>query len=338
MPELPEVQTTVDGINAEVASLTIVDVWTDYNSLFHAKKDNIKNPEYFAHFKKDVIGAKIIKASRVGKNVLMHLSNGKTILTHMKMTGHYMYGKYHKIGTPHSHFDVARFALHHTVRGFAAHKMRTAPSTKSPKETWEPVATDGPLRDPYNRHIHLLFSLSDGNHLAFADLRKFAKVFVFDTENEKTIEDLMHLGPDPLSPDFTYAVFKKQLLKRPTWNIKTALMSQDLIAGIGNIYSDEILFAAGVHPLSKVGTIPEPKMKAMFKATKPLLKRGIDFGGDSDSDYRNIYGEPGKFQNKHHAYRQTGKPCPKRDGGTITRLVVGARSAHFCPVHQKRYS
>src|SRR4051812_38782726 len=94
MPELPEVQTTVDGINAEVASLTIRDVWTDYKSLFHAGKDNIKNPEYFAQFKKDVVGAKIKHASRVGKNVLIHLSNGKTILTHMKMTGHYMYGEF----------------------------------------------------------------------------------------------------------------------------------------------------------------------------------------------------------------------------------------------------
>ena len=302
MPELPEVQTTVDGINKEVASLTIVDVWTDYNSLFHAKKDNIKNPEYFAHFKKDVIGAKIQRAERVGKNVLIHLSNGKTILTHMKMTGHYMYGKYI--------FN----------------------------NKWEPVAKDGPLRDPYNRHLHLVFTLSDGNHLAFADLRKFAKVFIFDTNDANQIKDLMHLGPDPLSKDFTYKVFKEQLLKRKNWKIKSALMSQDLVAGIGNIYSDEILFVSGIHPLSLVGKIPEPEFKKMFKATVPLLKRGIDFGGDSDSDYRNIYGEPGKFQNKHNAYRKTDEPCPKKDGGTIRRIVVGARSAHFCDKHQKLFT
>jgi formamidopyrimidine-DNA glycosylase len=299
MPELPEVQTTVNGINAEVKDLTITDVWTDYNSLFHAGKDNIKNPEYFAQFKKDIVGAKITHASRVGKNVLMHLSNKKTILTHMKMTGHYMYGTY---------------------------------ILKNKK--WEPVLQDGPLRDPFNRHIHLLFTLSNKKHLAFSDVRKFAKVFIFDTENEKRIQDLKHLGPDPLSEDFTYAVFKSQLLKRATWKIKPALMSQDLIAGIGNIYSDEILFAAGVHPLSVVSKIPEKQMLAMFNATKPLLTKGIDFGGDSDSDYRNIYGEPGKFQNKHNAYRKTGKPCPKRDGGTIARLIVATRSAHFCNKHQ----
>ena len=303
MPELPEVQTTVDGINAEVKGLTIKDVWTDYNSLFHAGKDNIKNPEYFAHFKKDVLGAKITHASRVGKNVLIHLSNQKTILTHMKMTGHYMYGK---------------FVLN--------------------DKKWQPAAPDGPLRDPFNRHIHLIFTLSDGNHLAFSDARKFAKVFIFDTQNEKTIEDLLHLGPDPLSPDFSYEVFKTQLLKRPSWKIKPALMNQELIAGIGNIYSDEILFMAGVHPLSIVSKIPEKNLKEMFKTTKPILSRGIDFGGDSDSDYRNIYGEAGKFQNKHNAYRRTGEPCPKKDGGAIIRLVVATRSAHFCDKHQKLFT
>lgn len=332
MPELPEVQTTVDGINAEVASSSIKDVWTDYNSLFHAGKDNIKNPEYFSHFKKDVVGATITRAARVGKNILIHLSNGKTILTHMKMTGHYMYGKYVKVPKVQS---GGRSSSHFVSSKARDTKMRVRSS--HPSETWEPEAKDGPLRDPYNRHIHLVFTLSDGNHLAFSDLRKFAKVFVFDTENEKEIEDLMHIGPDPLSDAFTYDVFKTQLLKRKTWNIKQALMEQSLIAGIGNIYSDEILWIADVHPLSIVGKIPEKQFKAMYEATRPILERGINFGGDSDSDYRNIYGEPGKFQNKHNAYRRTDEPCPRNDRGTIERLKVGGRSAHFCNKHQNLF-
>jgi formamidopyrimidine-DNA glycosylase len=79
-------------------------------------------------------------------------------------------------------------------------------------------------------------------------------------------------------------------------------------------------------------------MKELFKAGKAVLKKGINFGGDSDSDYRNIYGEPGTFQHAHNAYRKTGSPCPKNDGGTIQRLKVGGRSGHFCPVHQKLFS
>ncbi|MBX4198029.1 DNA-formamidopyrimidine glycosylase [Candidatus Parcubacteria bacterium] len=302
MPELPEVQTTVNGINDEVKGLSITDAWTDYKSLFHANKQNIKNPEYFSQFKKDVVKAKITGASRKGKNVLIHLSNGNTILTHMKMTGHFMYGKY----------------------VFA-------------KKKWTPADPTGPLGDPYNRHIHLLFTLSDKNHLAFADLRKFAKVFVFKTKDEHEVLDLMHLGPDPLSKNFSYELFKEKILKRSNGRIKQVLMDQTLISGIGNIYSDEILWSASVHPESKPGKIPATNLKKMYEASKEILKKGINFGGDSDSDYRNIYGEKGKFQSKHNAYRRTGEKCPKHDGGIIERKMIAGRSGHFCPKHQKLY-
>ena len=319
MPELPEVQTTVNGINSEVKNLTITDVWTDYNSLFHANKQNIKNPEYFGQFKKDVVGAKILKASRKGKNVLIHLSpskyskNENIVLIHMKMTGHLMHGKY--VFTPSS--------------------ARKAGATAG---TWEPEAVSGPLRDPYNKFLHLVFSLSDGKHLVFSDLRKFAKVLVYKTKDEHLVSDLAKLGPDPLSPEFTYKVFKERILKRPTGKIKQVLLDQQLISGIGNIYSDEILFEAGVHPESHPNKIPEKLLKKMHVASIKILKKGIDFGGDSDSDYRNIHGERGAFQNKHHAYRHTGEKCSRRDGGTIERKMIGGRSGHFCPVHQIKYS
>ncbi len=181
MPELPEVQTTVNGLNKEVKELKIVDVWTDYNSVFHAGKNNIKNPEYFKQFKKDVVGTKILNASRKGKNVLIHLSNGNTVLTHMKMTGHYLYGRY----------SVVPEALRATfAKQNEAHKAQ-------------------------GRFIHLIFSLSNKKHLAFSDMRKFAKVFVFKTKEENAVLDLMHLGPDALSKDFTFSIFKQQLLKKP---------------------------------------------------------------------------------------------------------------------------
>ena len=113
-------------------------------------------------------------------------------------------------------------------------------------------------------------------------------------------------------------------------------MDQSIISGIGNIYSDEILWRAGVHPLSNPIAIPEKNLKLMFKATKEILNKGIDFGGDSMSDYRNIEGLPGKFQSKHEAYRRTGKPCRKKGcKGIILRKVIGGRSAHFCSVHQE---
>lgn len=303
MPELPEVQTTVNGINQELKNLRIIDVWTSYNSVFHLGKNNIKNPEYFARFKKDVIGTKIINASRVGKNVLIHLSNNKTILTHMKMTGHFMYGKYI--------FDG---------------------------KNWTPANKAGPLNDPYNRHVRLIFSLSDKKHLAFCDTRKFGKVFIFETKDEKNIADLSQLGPDPLSKAFTYKVFKEQIFKKKHWVIKQTLLNQEIIAGIGNIYSDEILWSAGVHPLSITYKIPDQKLKLIYENSKKILKKGINFGGDSESDYRNIHGEPGKFQNKHNAYRKTGDKCSKKDCfGKIIRTKAAGRSAHFCNKHQILY-
>ena len=304
MPELPEVQTTVNGINEHATGPAITHVWTNYNSPHHAGKDNIKDAKFFAVFKKMIQGAHITGASRRAKNVLIHLSNDYTIIIHMKMTGHVLYGTYKKL----------------KVDG---------------KEAW--VATEaGPLRDDaFNRHIRLVFSLSNGKHLALSDVRKFAKVTLVSDKELYTSEHLSKSGPEPLDSSFDIKLFTERLLRRPQRPIKTALMDHETIAGIGNIYSDEILWRAGVHPLEKVVSIPSAKMKLMFSAMKEVLESGINFGGDSMSDYRNILGESGEFQDKHNAYRKTGTTCLKRGcGGTITRIKLGGRSAHFCSAHQ----
>ena len=113
-------------------------------------------------------------------------------------------------------------------------------------------------------------------------------------------------------------------------------MDQSVIAGIGNIYSDEILWRAGVHPERKVSSLKETEVKLIFKAVKETLTKGIDFGGDSMSDYRNIHGERGKFQEEHRAYRMTGTKCSKKEcKGKIIRIIVGSRSTHFCNIHQE---
>lgn len=324
MPELPEVQTTVDGIYKKTKGYTVVDVWTDYNSPTQAEKNNIKNPAFFKEFKKKILGAKIIGCSRRAKNILIHLSNQYTILIHMKMTGHMMFGQY-------SH------------------------TTSKKKDPWSPTTPDPkhPLNNPFNRHIHLVFTLeketlshtaakekhlptySQPRHLVLSDMRKFAKVTLIETKHLETSPDLSHLGPEPLEEQFTYDIFVEQLEKRDKAPIKQVLLDQSLISGIGNIYSDEILWAAGVHPESQFQHIPHPQRKKMFLYTKEILKKGIDFGGDSMSDYRNIDGLPGAFQGQHKAYRKTKSSCEKKGcTGVITRLVIGGRSAHFCSEHQ----
>lgn len=303
MPELPEVETTVKGIKKVASGKRITDVWTDYKSAYYSTGDQIKNPKYFELFKKEIVGKKILGSSRRAKNVLIHLEDNVTILIHMKMTGHIMYGKYTK--------------------------------TSEKKDPWK-AQEQGPLQDPFNKFIHLVFSLDNEKHLVLSDMRKFAKVTLIQTNSLDENSHLKGLGPEPLSPVFTYAIFKTQILKRPHGKIKTVLMDQSLISGIGNIYSDEVLWRAGIHPEELVHNIPEAKLKIMYKAVKETLLKGIDFGGDSMSDYRNIHGERGKFQDAHQAYRRTNKLCKKKGcGGTIARKVIATRSAHFCDTHQK---
>jgi len=284
-------------------------VWTDYDSPSHKGKDNIKDPKFFRGFARKISGASFVRIYRLGKNVLMELNNGQTILVHMKMTGHLLYGKYE------------------------------IQSTKSEqKEKW--VAKEkGPLGDFRNQFIHFVISLSNGKHLVLSDMRKFAKVTLIPTDKIKISTHLSALGPEPLEKEFTFNKFKERLFKRPTGKIKQVLMNPEIIAGIGNIYSDEMLYEAGIHPLSLAGKIPEKVLQELFRVMKKILTKGIDFGGDSTSDYRNPLGEHGKFQHHHQAYRNTGKPCGKTGcGGAIKRILIGARSAHFCDTHQYEYN
>jgi formamidopyrimidine-DNA glycosylase len=304
MPELPEVQTTVDGINRTVRGRTITDVWTEYKSAHKMHKGSIKEPLFFKQFKKKVIGEKILRAERRAKNILIHLSGNHTILMHMKMTGHLMYGTYEF-------------------------------NTKQNK--WTPV-DKGPLKDPFNAHLRLIFSLDNKKHLAFSDVRKFGKVTIDDTNEISSSLHLKHLGPEPLDKTFTAELFIDRINKKTKGKVKSILMDQTVVAGIGNIYSDEMLWLSNVHPLSIVSKIPEKNMKLMYIAMKEVLNKGIDFGGDSTSDYRNIKGERGTFQAAHNAYKMNKTKCKKRGcPGILERLIVGGRSAHFCPVHQKLF-
>lgn len=299
MPELPEVQTTVNGLNEVLPGLSVKDAWSGYDSLFHKGKKNIKDKNYFRRFKKEIAGRKILQARRAGKNILIDLSGGLTVLIHMKMTGHLLYGKYEK-----------------SAAGWTA------------KE-------EGPLKDPFNRHIRFVVALSNGKHMALSDMRKFAKV-CFGKTGEAEAGELAELGPDMLSRGTNFKEFQKRLGKKPSGKMKTVLMDQTVLSGIGNIYSDEALWLSGVHPLSTASVIGKEKMKKLFSSLKKVLKLGINFGGDSMSDYRNVRGEKGAFQLKHEAYRRKGLPCryPKCKG-RIRRMVVGGRSAHFCPAHQR---
>ncbi|MFA6464082.1 MAG: bifunctional DNA-formamidopyrimidine glycosylase/DNA-(apurinic or apyrimidinic site) lyase [Candidatus Paceibacterota bacterium] len=317
MPELPEVQTTASMLNSLVKNKIILDVWTDYNSPYYKGKNNIKDPDFFKKFKKEVSNKKIVKVWRRAKNVLIDIEGNKTILIHMKMTGHLLYGTYKSVGK--------RSGLKNLKR----------PDLEETDLQWIPIEPET-LKDPFSRFIHLVFILENGKHIAFSDMRKFATVTLI-SDKKALSKQFEKVGPEPLENNFDWKILKERLLKKPSGKIKTVLMDTSVVAGIGNIYSDEILWASKIHPERKVSSLTDLDIKEILKWIKKLLLKGIDFGGDSMSDYRNPLGEKGDFQNHHSAYRRTGKPCLRKGcEGKIVRKKIGGRSAHFCDTCQKK--
>lgn len=319
MPELPEVTTTVNGLQRVIPKLIIKDVWTDLAKKSVTRPDflyTIKSQDFFNKFKKLVIGAKVINVERRAKNILINLNNNQTILIHLKMTGHLIFGKY---------------------------------VFNKKNNTWNPDKKERPaLHDPYNRFVHVVFTLTHPRpspykgkremHLAFCDSRKFGKVTIIPTDIAHNSIHLKNIGPEPLDKSFSVNKFIEILSRKKTGKIKTVLMDQSIIAGIGNIYSDEMLWLSDIHPESHPLKIPREKILKLYKAMQTVLNKGIDFGGDSMSDYRDIDGERGKFQNHHNVYQKLKEKCGKRGcNGVILRKVVNGRSAHFCPKHQEIY-
>jgi formamidopyrimidine-DNA glycosylase len=231
------------------------------------------------------------------------LSNDKTVLIHMKMTGHLLFGRYNFI-------------------------------QKNKSDPWSPIEPEG-LKDPFNKRVRFVITFNNGKHLALSYTRKFAKVTLIENDQIHLSQHLKDLGPEPLHDTFTFAIFSKIINRKPNQKIKLALMDQTTIAGIGNIYADESLFRAGLHPATAVINIQKKKLQALFSAIKTTLSKGIALGGDSMSDYRNIMGTKGNFQEEHCAYQRTGEKCSKKGcAGTIRRIVIGGRATHFCYRHQ----
>lgn len=289
MPELPEVETTVRDLRKKVLGRTFVGVWTDFKKM-------IKKPGDFKQFKKEIEGKKIRNIRRRGKNILIDLSDNKTLLIHQRLTGHLLLGKW-----------------------------------KEGKKGWE-SEIKGPLSDdPMNKFLHLIFFLDSGEMLALSDLRKFAKIELLSQPELK--KELSSLGPEPLGKDFTFEKFKECLMNRKG-KIKRILMNQKIIAGIGNIYSDEALWLAKISPLRDVSELTEAELKRIYQNLRKILNLGIKVKGESFSDFRRISGKKGGFDPLIKVYRREGKKC-LRCGGIIKKVKIGGRSAHFCPKCQK---
>lgn len=178
------------------------------------------------------------------------------------------------------------------------------------------------------KHTRHIFKFSDGSQLIFNDARKFG--WWKEVKNTKEIEKAF--GPEALKINFK--TFKGFLNKRSKAKIKPLLMDQKFIAGIGNIYSDEILFASKVRPLRPAGTLNEKEIKSIFQNIKKILRAAIKQKGSSSRDYLDAGGEKGRYVKYHKAYQKEGEECVYCSA-KIKRIKLGGRSSCFCPKCQK---
>jgi len=281
MPELPEVQNTINGLIKKVLNRTFIDVWTDIKR-FKNIKQKIKNK-------------KIKKLYRRGKNIIFELSDNFSLLVHQKMTGHLLYGEW-----------ILKYGK------------------------WQPIKNKN-LEDPYNRFLHIIFFLDNKKMLALSDVRKFAKIKFYKTEELK--KELEKLGPEPLDKNFTFEKFKK-LFEKKSGKIKQVLMDQNVISGIGNIYASEVLWVSKIHPEKSVAKLSEKELKFLYKAIKKVLEISVKLGGESFSDYRKPDGSKGGFDSERKVYKRENQKC-KRCKTLIKRIKIGQRSSFFCPICQK---
>ena len=299
MPELPEVQTIVSGLKKTVKNRRIVDMWTDW-------------PKYRG-IRRHVVGKKIIGVERRGKNIFFDLSDRHLLLIHQKLSGHLLVGNW--------------------VEKVKSKEQGEKLPEKWQNQKWIPDVKSGPLWEDRNRFIRLIFFLDNGKMLALSDVRRFAKVLCGPREAILGLPDIAELGPEALE------ISEKEfaaLFENKKGNIKTVLMDQNFIAGIGNIYADEILWLAKIHPEARVEKLSPAQIKSLYKSTRKILLKAIKLKGSSVDDYRLPTGARGGYDKVILAYRRTGEKCAKMGcKGIIIRKVIGGRSAHFCSAHQK---
>lgn len=246
---------------------------------------------------KAVSGATIEGLGRRGKYILMGLDGARTLIMHLRMTGNLI--------------------------------LREGEEMLDPSEGRRLYESE---RSTEERHLRARFVLDDGRELWFTDPRRFGEAFLIS--DGKLDERFAKLGVEPFSPEFTAAALGEMAAGRSA-PLKSFLLDQSKVAGVGNIYADEALFRAELHPLSPAGSMKPEHLEALRDAVVAALEAGIEAGGSSIDDYRDARGEKGSMQDEFLVHTREGEDCP-RCGGTIVRIVVGGRSTYFCPSCQVR--
>lgn len=188
--------------------------------------------------------------------------------------------------------------------------------------------------EPVQKHTHVIFSFMDGDELRYNDVRKFGTMHLYPIGEELHLPPLNKLAPDPFEEAFTFDYFFQKLKKTDRF-IKNVLLDQTVVSGLGNIYVDETLFKAGVHPLSRSSRLTKKEIQNIYKQAIETLDAAVKLGGTTIRSYVNSQGEMGMFQQELFAYGQENKPC-KNCGNPITKLKVGGRGTHICENCQRK--
>jgi formamidopyrimidine-DNA glycosylase len=308
MPELPEVQTVVSELNRKLKNKKIksVEVLTPKlisigpKTVSNRRQTSSKNVKDFI---KLLTGDTILSVSRRAKMLIFDFRGPLSMLVHLKMTGQFIYEDK---------------ALRQKTGGkYRILNKVTAPFVQFP-----------------TKHTHVIFTFTDGSILYFSDVRKFGYLKIVRDREINQVKELNEFGPEPLSKNFTFADFSSKAKTRKALSVKQFIMDAKVVTGIGNIYSDEILFHAGVLPHRTVFSLKPAELNKIYKSIKKVLIKGIKAKGSSVGEYvrtNGAWGQMGKF---HYVYGRQGQKC-KKCGSIITSLKLGGRTGSFCPECQQ---
>lgn len=253
-------------------------------------------PKSFPNAKHDVaefvIGAKMLGVRRRAKVLLIDLSSKYSLVIHLKMTGQLVFkSKAERFGAGHPNESLV-----------------------------------GDLPD---RSTRVTLTFNDGSQLFFNDQRKFGWMRLIPTAEVVNLDFFKKVGPEPLADDFGWRDLRERLLRRRNTNIKAALLDQTVVAGVGNIYADEALWGARLHPATPVRDISAAKFHKLYDELVYVLRLSIEKGGSSDRNYVNAEGKRGSYISFARVFRREGQACP-HCGHTIEKIRVAGRGTHIC--------
>lgn len=307
MPELPEVETVANGVNNHVRGHKIISTWLG------------SKPEPFrsapAEIDEMLTGSTIERVYRVGKHIVVELIRDRPGLR--KAEKGRQAGEHPERETAWTGLDAnvdwkGQWLVH---LGMTGRLLISAPDVPVPP------------------HTHAIVRLDDEREIRFVDPRRFGRLAVIDTSTNatKVVAGFPVTGKEPL--DIPADTFRELFRGRRT-PIKSALLDQKLLQGIGNIYADESLFRAGIRPRKHAGRLTRMELDRLHGAVQSVLREAIERGGSSVSDYVDADGIRGFFQLEHKVYSRTGEPCAAC-GTLIRKIVLGGRSSHYCPKCQR---